>query len=170
MVMAVLVWVTEATWPACVDAAARWAPEDAEFLLLHTEPGDASRAAHGAFAGLLGRGGPERDPGRRVDSLAKAAAEEILTAAARRLARPCATRLLAGAPERALVAAADGADLLVLARDGDLRYRGPHSLGPVGRFVVDHAPCPVLLVWPEPAVPPMAPPPRHPPGRRPPPP
>jgi Na+/H+ antiporter NhaD/arsenite permease-like protein len=25
---------------------------------------------------------------------------------------------------------------------------GPHSLGPVTRFVVDHAPCAVLLAWP----------------------
>ncbi|NEB92870.1 universal stress protein, partial [Streptomyces bauhiniae] len=25
---------------------------------------------------------------------------------------------------------------------------GPHSLGPAARFIVDHAPCPVLLVWP----------------------
>jgi nucleotide-binding universal stress UspA family protein len=45
--------------------------------------------------------------------------------------------------------AAAGADLLILARDGDRSRLGPKSLGPPGRFVVDHAPCPVLLVWPE---------------------
>jgi hypothetical protein len=43
------------------------------------------------------------------------------------------------------------------------------SLGPVTRFVVDHAPCAVLLVWPDgtPAVesiPPPPPGPPHPPG------
>ena len=38
-------------------------------------------------------------------------------------------------------------DLLVLARDGDHSRLGPHSLGPAARFVVDHAPCRVLLVW-----------------------
>ena len=46
-------------------------------------------------------------------------------------------------------AAAEGADLLVLARDGDRSRVGPHSLGPAARFVVDHAPCRVLLVWPD---------------------
>jgi nucleotide-binding universal stress UspA family protein len=64
-----------------------------------------------------------------------------------------------------VVAAADGASLLILARDGDDTRLGPKSLGPASRFVVDHAPCPVLLVWPRKAppvgsVPP--PPPRHP--------
>jgi len=46
------------------------------------------------------------------------------------------------------VAATAEADLLILARDGDLRRLGPHSLGPATRFVVDHAPCATLLVWP----------------------
>jgi nucleotide-binding universal stress UspA family protein len=49
--------------------------------------------------------------------------------------------------------AGQDADLLVAARDGDRSRLGPASLGPVTRFVVDHAPCPVLLVWPEPASP-----------------
>ncbi|MFD5466969.1 hypothetical protein ACFWIQ_29700 [Kitasatospora sp. NPDC127059] len=35
---------------------------------------------------------------------------------------------------------------------GDPAHPGPHSLGPATRFVVDHAPCAVLLVWPERAV------------------
>jgi hypothetical protein len=62
-------------------------------------------------------------------------------------------------------AAAEGADLLVVARDGDRSRLGPASLGPATRFVVDHAPCPVLLVWPEqtPAVGSIPPPPPHPP-------
>jgi len=45
---------------------------------------------------------------------------------------------------------AEGAELLVLARDGVPGHHGPHSLGPAGGFVVDHAPCPVLLVRPDP--------------------
>ncbi|MGW2741638.1 universal stress protein [Streptomyces sp. NPDC001450] len=70
----------------------------------------------------------------------------------------------AGRAEREMVAAADGADLLVPARDGDRSRLGPHRLGPAVRFAVDHAPCPVPPVWPEPAphlgmIPP--PPPRH---------
>jgi hypothetical protein len=69
-----------------------------------------------------------------------------------------------------VVAAAEGADLLVLARDGDRSRLGPRSLGPATRFVVDHSPCPVLLVWPEraPGVGTIPPPP--PPGHQPPPP
>jgi hypothetical protein len=42
------------------------------------------------------------------------------------------------------------AGLLILARDGDPSRLGPRSLGPATRFVVDHAPCPILLVWPQP--------------------
>jgi hypothetical protein len=38
---------------------------------------------------------------------------------------------------------------LVLARDGDRSRLGPRSLGHATRFIVDHAPCPVLLVWPD---------------------
>jgi hypothetical protein len=43
------------------------------------------------------------------------------------------------------MAAAEGADLLILARDGDRARLGPRSIGPATRFVVDHAPCAVLL-------------------------
>jgi len=50
-----------------------------------------------------------------------------------------------GRVEREVIAATDGADLLVLARDGE-RKPGPKSLGPRTRFVVDHATCPLLLV------------------------
>ena len=37
------------------------------------------------------------------------------------------------------------------ARDGDRTRLRPKSLGPASQFVVDHAPCPALLVWPLPA-------------------
>ncbi len=45
-----------------------------------------------------------------------------------------------------MVQAARGADLLILARHGG--EAGPRNLGKAARFVVDHAACPVLLVWP----------------------
>nr|WP_107904843.1 universal stress protein [Streptomyces chartreusis] len=161
--MAVVVWVVEGTWPACVDAARAHAPEDAEVVLLHVTGHDVADAAHGAFAGLLGRGHPERDPGTRVEHLAAASAESLLQAAAERLGRPCTRVERTGRVEREVVAATEGADLLVLARDGDRARLGPHSLGPASRFVVDHAPCPLLLVWPEPApdLTTMPPPPPH---------
>ncbi|MFF0476304.1 universal stress protein [Streptomyces sp. NPDC004284] len=149
--MTVVVWITEGTWPACVDAARAHAPQGAEIVLLHVSGEEVPGVAHGAFAGLLGRGHRERDPGTRVETLAAASAQHLLDAAADRLDRPCAHVERTGRVEREVVAAAEGAELLVLARDGDRTRLGPHSLGPATRFVVDHAPCPVLLVWPEPA-------------------
>lgn len=146
--MRIVVWIAEGTWPACVDSTRGLAPDDAEIVLLHVT-GDVLGAAHGAFAGLLGRGRPDRDPGTSVGQLAAASAEQLLDSAARRLGRPCARSTRAGRVEREVVEAAEGADLLVLARDGDRSRLGPRSLGHATRFVVDHAPCPLLLVWPE---------------------
>ena len=165
--MIVITWIVEGTWPACVDAARAIAPADADIVLLHVTGGEVPGAAHGAYAGLMGRRHPGRDPGPRVAELGAASAREVLEAAAARLGRPCTTAERRGRAEREVVAAADGAGLLILARDGDDTRLGPRSLGPASRFVVDHAPCPVLLVWPG-AVPagPVPPPPR--PGHRPP--
>jgi nucleotide-binding universal stress UspA family protein len=147
--MAVVVWIVEGTWPACVDAARTHAPEGADIVLLHVTPADVPGAAHGAFAGLLGRGHPERDPGTTLEHMAAASADQLLADAAQRLGRPCTRTERTGRIEREVVAATEGANLLVLARDGDRTHLGPRSLGPASRFIVDHAPCPVLLVWPE---------------------
>ena len=166
--MTVVVWIVEGTWPACVNAARAHAPADADIMLLHVTPADIPGAAHGAFAGLLGRGHPERDPGTRLEHLAAVSAEQLLQAAADRLGRPCTRTERTGRIEHEVVAAAEGADLLILARDGDRTHLGPHSLGPASRFVVDHAPCPLLLVWPEtaPGLTTLPPPPPHPPHHR----
>ncbi|MEN3361618.1 MAG: hypothetical protein V7637_5600 [Mycobacteriales bacterium] len=149
--MRVLVWITEGTWTACVDAARAWAPAGAGVTLLHVTGDDVAGVAHGAFAGLLGRHPQRRDPGSRVEALAAGAAADLLNAAAERLGHPAARVDRRGRVEREVVQAAAGADLLICARDGDRGRPGPHSLAPPTRFVVDHAPCPVLLVWPEPA-------------------
>ncbi|MET7604754.1 universal stress protein [Streptomyces avermitilis] len=149
--MSVIAWIVEGTWPACVDAARRYAPEPAGLDLLYVGGGDVPGIAHGAFAGLLGRGHPERDPGARLEDLGAASAARLLDAAEERLGRPCGRMERYGRVEREVVAAAEGAELLIVARDGDRARLGPHSLGPASRFVVDHAPCPVLLVWPAPA-------------------
>ncbi|MFE0463950.1 universal stress protein [Kitasatospora sp. NPDC058965] len=156
--MSVVVWITEGTWPSCVDAARVHAPQDTEIVLLHVGDQEVPGVAHGAFAGLLGRGhrrGPQAaqgwgsDPGNRVEELADTAGRQLLAAAADRLARACTRVERTGRIEREVVAAADGAELLVLARDGHRSRPGPHSLGPASRYVVDHAPCPVLLIWPD---------------------
>ncbi|MEU5946725.1 universal stress protein [Micromonospora sp. NPDC047465] len=147
--MRVIAWITEGTWPSCIDAARSHAPEAADIVLLHVTGPEAPGAAHGAFAGLLGRGHPERDPGTAVEHLATTSAERLLAEAAQRLGRPCKRVERTGRVEREVVAAAEGADLLILARDGGRNHLGPRSIGPASRFIVDHAPCPVLLVWPE---------------------
>jgi nucleotide-binding universal stress UspA family protein len=78
--------------------------------------------------------------------MAETAATEILEAAAARLGRPARQVRRRGRPEREVVQAARGAGLLVLGRQNT--EAGPRSLGKAARFVVDHASCPVLLVWP----------------------
>jgi len=145
----VVAWIVEGTWRACVDAARRHAPEDAAVVLLHVADPEVPGAAHGAFAGLLGRGRPDLDPGTELERQAAESGLRLLDAAADRLGRPATRVQRTGRIEHEVVAAAETAALLVLARDGDHTRLGPHSLGPHSRFVVDHAPCPVLLVWPD---------------------
>ncbi|WP_112265118.1 universal stress protein [Lentzea terrae] len=144
--MTVVVWIADDTWQSSVDAARA---HGSDFLLLHVSDHDVPGAAHGAFAGLFGRSQPARDPGSRLDELAADHAAQLLAAAAERLGVPCATTARVGRVEHEVVAAAQDASLLVLCRDGDVSHAGPRSLGPATRFVVDHAPCPVLLVWPD---------------------
>ena len=144
--MSVLVWVTEESWIACVDAALARAPAD-DVTLLHVTDTGAVDAAQGAFTALLGRGGT--GPGAQLQAMTEAAATEVLEAAAARLGRPAQQLRRRGRPEREVVQVARGADLLILARQGG--EAGPRSLGKAARFVVDHAACPVLLVWPGPA-------------------
>ena len=165
-IRSVYIWVGEGTWRATVDAALSLAPvgprAEARFTLLHVTSPAAADAVHGAYWGLLGRGG--QDPGDRLEVLGRASAAELLEAAARRLGRPCERLDIHGSTERAVVAASADADLLIVARDGDRSRLGPKSLGKATRFVVDHAACPVLLVWPEaaPDVGTIPPPPHHP--------
>jgi nucleotide-binding universal stress UspA family protein len=164
----VLVWVSEDTWRAAVDAVAELAPEPSSVTLLHVTPASPPEVAHAAYLGLLGRGTAARDPRTRMAGLSATSAAELLDAAAERLGRPCERIARTGRTEREVVAAADGADLLIMARDGDRTRLGPKSLGKDTRFALDHAPCPVLLVWPEPApavatIPPPPPPGEHPP-------
>jgi nucleotide-binding universal stress UspA family protein len=159
-----VIWIVEGTWEGCVDAAAALLPADAEVVLLHAESADARLAAEAARAGLLGRHGHGR-PGPGLGEIAAEEAERLLAAAQERLGRGELRRVsVHGRVERAVVdALADGVDLLVCARDGDRARLGPRSLGPATRFVVDHAPCAVMLVWPDetPDVGSIPPPPPH---------
>jgi nucleotide-binding universal stress UspA family protein len=162
----VIVWITEGTWQASVDAALSFVQPGTPITLLHVTPAELSDAAHGAYVGLFGRARPDRDPGPRVAALAADSAAELLDAAADRLGRPADRIERTGNLEREVVTAAAGAALLIVSRDGDRSRLGPKSLGKATRFVVDHARCPVLVVWPEPApaVATIPPPPPHDPG------
>jgi nucleotide-binding universal stress UspA family protein len=161
--MRVLVWLAEGGWEAGLDAALGLTRPDAELTLLHVLPPDVEELAHGAFSGLLGRGHADPDPGDQLASIGAASEQALLAAAAERAGRPVTALRRHGPPEREVVAAAVDFDLLVVARDGDRSRLGPKSLGPPTRFVVDHAPCPVLLVWPEPppGIDSIPPPPHH---------
>ena len=169
--MRAVVWTTERSWEVCVDEAAALLPDDAEITLLCVVATDVEAVASGGRAGLLGRRPPpHHEP--TYAQLSADAAEALLDDAAERLGRPARTEIRRGRVEREVVAACDGADLLVLARDGE-RKLGPPSLGKHQRFVVDHAPCRLLLVWPgEPpgvdSMPPPPPRPPHEPGEEPP--
>ena len=157
-------WIVEGTWQACVDAARDHSAADAEIVLLHVLDEEIAYAAHASFAGLLGRSHRDRDPALLIDEQMTKAAHELLLQAEDRLGRPSTSEVRSGRVEREVVEAAQGADLLIVARDGDRSRLGPKSLGRQSRFIVDHAPCPVLVIWPEtaPGVDGIPPPPRHP--------
>jgi nucleotide-binding universal stress UspA family protein len=131
-----VVWITESTWEDCVDAV----PADADVTLLHIGAADVEALLRGP------RFGHHRPPpGPAPSEVAGEAAQALLAEAAERLGRPARTEARSGRAEHEVIAALEGADLLVLGRDGE-RRPGPKSLSPRTRFVVDHAPCRVLLV------------------------
>jgi nucleotide-binding universal stress UspA family protein len=142
--MRAVVWIEESTWAACVDQARELLPEDADVTLIHLAPIDLEELAGGG--GILGRH-PTPPPDRTVRVLADEEAHELLATARERFARPARAESRRGHPERELLEACADADLLILMRDGEPRL-GPKSLGRRTRFVVDHAPCAVVLGWP----------------------
>jgi nucleotide-binding universal stress UspA family protein len=170
--MRALVWLREETWEELVDALPELLPGGAELTLIHVADAGAQAAAGAPALGLLGRG--RRGPGgpRALEAVSEAGAAELVAAAAARVGRGARTVARRGRLEDEVLAAAAGQDALVVARDGDRTRLGPRSLAPPTRFVVDHAPCTVLLVWPEaapqrrPAPPDRTPPPPPPPRVR----
>ncbi|WP_082772640.1 universal stress protein [Actinoplanes sp. TFC3] len=137
--MSILVWLSEGTWEACVDAAKELA---GDVTLVHVVDVGTEAALSGS-AGLLGR-----VAGADPAELLAGADRQLLDSAEKRLGRTARKITLRGRPEREVVAACADADVLVLARDGNRRRLGPRSLGHRTRFVIDHAPCRIFLVWP----------------------
>lgn len=168
--MRVLVWIIEDTWQATVDDAKALLPSDAEITLLHVASSEPETVARAARHGLLGRRPAPLSPPQELRTISEQAAAELLAEAQERLGRSATLQARRGRVEREVVATAEHADVLVLARDGDRERLGPRSLGPATRFVIDHAPCRVLLIWPAtvpeletiPAPPPPGAPPPHP--------
>jgi nucleotide-binding universal stress UspA family protein len=145
--MRVLVWIVEETWQATVAAAAAFLPAGADVTLLHVRASDAETVARGARYALLGRSHrPTTEP---LEVISEQSARQLLADAQAVLGRDAVLDARSGRIEHEVVAAADTVDLLVLARDEDRAHRGPRSLGPTARYVADHAPCAVLLVWPD---------------------
>ena len=142
-----VVWISEGTWTACVDTARLIVAPETPIALLHVVDDAVAEALHGVYDGLLGRGG--HDPGTEIEALVGPAEQALLDLAAARLERPSEQWVRRGHTEREVVAACAGASLLICARDGEHDRLGPASLGKHTRFVVDHAPCAVLLVWPD---------------------
>ncbi len=97
---------------------------------------------------------PGHPPPPHVDARARAAesrgSDAILADAAVALGGTAGTAVGRGRPERSIVerAAEVAASLVVVGcRPGAMSTPpGPHGVGHVARFVLDHAPCPVLLV------------------------
>ncbi|WP_433306368.1 universal stress protein [Actinoplanes sp. CA-030573] len=157
--MKTVVWVAEGTWQAAVDAAPN--VPDGQIILLHVIDEHTMQAVSGARAGLMGRG---RDTSAAAEQVLIDGQADLLEAAEARLGRPATRLALRGRVEREVVGACADAGLLVLARDGDHTRLGPHSIGHHARFVIDHAPCRVLLIWPDepPDLSTVPPPPPHP--------
>ncbi|HSK34462.1 MAG TPA: universal stress protein [Propionicimonas sp.] len=143
--MKVAGWVAAGTWPAVVEAMQRRPASDELVLVAVADTSEG--VPTGPLAGLMGRGRRASDAAA-VDQLGRAAAQDLLDQAVAALGRPCEAQLRTGFTEREVTAAAAAIDLLIVARDGDRTRLGPRSLGRHTRFVIDHAPCTVAVVWP----------------------
>jgi nucleotide-binding universal stress UspA family protein len=147
--MRALVWITESSWQTCVDQARALVPADAAVTLLHVAASEVEYLAEHPGPERLGRRRKPPKHERQVREIGESEDRALLESARDRFGREVDTVARRGRVEREVLEAAEGFDLLVLARDGKPR-REPKSIGRYARFVVDHAGCPVLLVWAEP--------------------
>jgi nucleotide-binding universal stress UspA family protein len=101
---------------------------------------------------FLRRLGPPRSRGHEMEQAELAAAQDILNEGLRYIPN-AETFRRQGRPEREIVnvAAEWQADLVIICPRGEYGGKptiGPKSVGHVARFVLDHAPCRVLLIRP----------------------
>ena len=86
--------------------------------------------------------------GRAIDSAARASVEELIATAVAELGGPAPdvqVTILPGGPSVTLVEVAEGADLVVVGSHGRTGL-SRLMLGSVAMAVVNHAPCPVVVV------------------------
>jgi nucleotide-binding universal stress UspA family protein len=145
--MRALLWIVEDSWRATVAASAVLLPEGADITILHVRATEAESVARGALHSLLGR--PHQSPAQSLETISEEGQQQLLVEAQARLGRDARVEARTGRVAREVVAAAQDADLLLMARDGARTQAGPRSLGPTARFVVEHARCAVLLIWPD---------------------
>ena len=133
-----------------LDGVAWTVAADAALVVLHVvDDRPASEIEH-VFAHLPGRG-PGRQRAseriRRADGDARAAIEAEVTGWSARHGRVVALIPSTGRPEREIVRVAGerAADVVALGGGGAI---GPRRHGPVVQYVIDHAPCAVLIVPP----------------------
>jgi nucleotide-binding universal stress UspA family protein len=144
----IVVWLTTTSWEACVDAVAGAATQNTEVVLLHVVAAELSSALLSAATGLPEALKDRAELNGRRPVATTTAAAELIDAAERRLGRRAGADLRFGQCEPEVLDACDGADLLIFGRDGDQSELGPDSLTSCARFILDHAPCAVLLIWP----------------------
>jgi nucleotide-binding universal stress UspA family protein len=145
--MRAVVWIEEGSWVACVDRARGLLEADADVTLLYVCSAEVEEVALHPGGPRLGR--HRIPPGPPVRSISDGEAQALLECARERLGRPAELVVRHGRVEHEVLEVADGADVLLLARDGELEV-GPASLGRRSRFVVDHAACDVLVIRSEP--------------------
>ncbi len=125
--------------------------QGAEALLVHVlDTGGREEWERGAARRLFRPGGPARHGDERMHAADRAGGERALARAAAIAASwpdtRVETRLLQGSPKHEIRRLLDdeGADLLVVFVQS--HEVGPKSIGKEARFLIDHAPCPVLVV------------------------
>jgi nucleotide-binding universal stress UspA family protein len=140
--------------PELIRRAAAISAGQHEWFLLHVVDTGPRQGLEAYLRGLPGRGQDvERRAGiasGREDAAAQATLSEALRAA-QDLNLNATGEIQRGQPEQVIVAAAAqaGAGLIVImANEGAAGrpHAGPASVGHVARFVLDHAPCDVLLL------------------------
>ena len=128
---------------------------DAEWVLLHVVDTSPLEEAGRALGGLLGRGPRPMEAERQIWLSAALNQDEVraeIETWLREKGRAAEVIIASGRPEHEILRAAEerGAHIIVLRAGhpgpGPHRGPGPRPLGPIARFVVDHALCDVLLL------------------------